>query len=223
MRTPVPTDPPKPETAAPARERRRGGHAVEVSTLAVEGAARAGRVCVGAVAGAHGVRGEVRIKSFTRQPEDIAAYGPLENETGDRIFTLTLRRRTRGLLIGSLEGVSDRAAAEALRGTRLYVDRARLPAPEDEDEFYHADLLGLSAIDGGGNRCGKIAAILPAGDAAVLEIDPGGGRETILVPFTREYVPEIDIAAGCIVIDPPEEPGKEVGGAMQEEKGDERR
>ena len=215
MRMPVPTDRPKPETAAPGRERRRGGHAVEVSTLAVEGAAPAGRVCVGAVVGAHGVRGDVRIKSFTQQPEDIAAYGPLENETGDKIFTLSLHRRSRGLLIGSLEGVRDRDQAEALRGVRLYVDRARLPAPEDEDEFYHADLLGLSAVDGAGNGFGRVSAVLPVGDAEILEIDPGGGRETILVPFTREHVPEIDIAAGRIVIDRLEESG--------EEKGDERR
>ena len=223
MRTPVPTDPPKPEAAAPARKRQRKGRAVEVSALAVEGAARSGRVCVGAVAGAHGVRGEVRIKSFTRKPEDIVAYGPLETETGDRIFTLTVHRKTRGLLIGSLEGVRDRDEAEALRGVRLYVDRARLPAPEDEDEFYHADLLGLSAVDGAGNGCGLVSAILPAGDAEILEIDPGGGRETILVPFTREHVPEIDIAAGRIVIDRPEEPGEKAADAAREEKGDERR
>ena len=212
----VPTDRPKPETAA-------RGRAAEVSALAVEGAARPGRVCVGAVAGAHGVRGEVRIKSFTQRPEEVAAYGPLEDEAGDRIFALTLHGRARGQLIGSVEGVHGRDAAEALRGVRLYVDRVRLPAPQDEDEFYHADLLGLSAVDCAGNPRGRVAAILPAGDAAVLEIDPVGGEETILVPFTREHVPEIDIAAGHIVIDPPEEPEDAAEDAAQEEKGDERR
>lgn len=223
MRAQVPTDRPKADAVPANRERQGRGRAVEVSALGVEGAARSGRICVGAVAGAHGVRGEVRIKSFTRKPEDIVAYGPLENETGDRIFTLTLHRRTRGLLIGSLEGVRDRDAAEALRGVRLYADRARLPAPEDEDEFYHADLLGLSAVDRAGKGCGRVSAILPAGDSGVLEIDPGGGRETILVPFTRDHVPEVDIAAGRIVIDPPEEPGEETADTMREEKGDERR
>lgn len=212
MPAPVPKDRRKPEPAA-------RGRAAEVSALAVEGAARPGRVCVGAVAGAHGVRGDVRIKSFTQRLEDIAAYGPLEDERGERIFALTLHGRARGQLIGSVEGVDGRDAAEALRGERLYVDRARLPEPEDEDEFYHADLLGLSVIDGAGNRRGEVAAILPAGDAAVLEVDPGGGEETILVPFTKEHVPEIDIPAGCVVIDPPEEPGAEA----QEEKDDERR
>ncbi len=216
MRTPVPTDRPKPETAA----RRR---AAEVSALAIEGAARTGRICVGAVAGAHGVRGEVRIKSFTERPEDIASYGLLEDERGDRIFALTVHGRTRGQLIGAVEGVSDRNAAEALKGVRLYVDRAKLPAPEHEDEFYHADLLGLSACDGDGKPCGRVVAILPAGDAAVLEIDPGGGRETILVPFTREHVPEIDVAAGRIVIEPPAEPVEETGDIVPEEKDDERR
>ena len=216
MRTQVPTDRPKADAVA-------RGRAAEISALAVEGAARRGRVCVGAVAGAHGVRGEIRIKSFTERPEDIAAYGPLEDERGERIFALTLRGRARGQLIGSVAGVDDRDAAEALGGVRLYVDRDRLPAPEDEDEFYHADLLGLSALDGTGNRRGEVAAILPAGDAEVLEIDPGGGGETILVPFTREHVPEIDIAAGHIVIDPPEEPEDRAEDGTREEKDDARR
>lgn len=207
---------PRPDPAA-------RGRAVEISALAVEGAARRGRVCVGAVAGAHGVRGDVRIKSFTNRPEDIAVYGPVENERGDRNFVLTLHGRARGLLIGSIEGIDGRDDAEALRGERLYVDRARLPEPEEEGEFYHADLLGLSALDGAGNRRGEVAAILPAGDAAVLEVDPGGGEETILVPFTREHVPEIDIPGGRIVIDPPEDLGAERDNVAQEEKGDERR
>lgn len=206
----------KPDPTAP-------GRAAEVSALAVEGAAARGRVCVGAVAGAHGVRGDVRIKSFTERPEDIAAYGPLEDERGERVFALTLRGRARGQLIGSVEGIDGREAAEALRGERLYVDRARLPEPEDEDEFYHADLLGLSAVDGAGKRRGRIAAILPAGDAAVLEVDPGGGKDAILVPFTREHVPEIDIPAGRVVIDPPEEPGDEAEDAARGERDDERR
>ena len=207
---------PRPDPAA-------RGRAAEISALTVDGAARRGRVCVGAVAGAHGVRGDVRVKSFTQRPEDIVAYGPLEDERGERIIALTLQGRARGLLIGSVEGIGDRDAAEALRGERLYVDRARLPEPEDEDEFYHADLLGLSAVDGAGNRRGEVAAILPAGDAAVLEVDPGGGEETILVPFTRGHVPEIDIPGGRVVIDPPEEPGAGRDSVALEEKDDERR
>ena len=175
-------------------------------------------MCVGAIAGAHGVRGAVRVRSFTERPEDIASYGPLEDEAGGRVFALALTGRAGGHLVGSIEGISGREAAEALRGTRLYVDRARLPPPMDEDEFYHADLLGLAAVDGDGRARGRVAAILPAGDAAVLEIDPGDG-EALLVPFTREHVPEIDIAAGRMVIDPPEEPGE----AAREDEGDGRR
>ena len=161
--------------------------------------------------------------SFTERPEDIAAYGPLEDEAGTRVFALTLGGRSRGHLIGTLEGIAGRDAAEALRGTRLYVDRARLPPPADEDEFYHADLMGLSAVDGDGKPRGRVAAILPVGDGAVLEIDPGGGEEALLVPFTRLHVPAIDIACGRIVIDPPEEPGDEAGEAVREETGDGRR
>lgn len=174
------------------------------------------------------MRGEVRVKSFTERPEDIAAYGPLRDEAGGRAFVLTLGGRARGQLIATVAGIAGRADAEALRGTRLYADRDRLPAPEDEDEFYHADLLGLAAVDMGGRARGRVAAILPAGDAAVLEIDPGGGADTLLVPFTRQHVPAVDIAAGRIEIDPPEDPGDgdadadaEAGaGATQEEQGD---
>ena len=165
------------------------------------------------------MRGALRIRSFTERPEDIAAYGPLEDEAGDRAFSLTLSGRSGGHLIGRIEGIAGREEAEALGGTRLYVDRARLPAPADEDEFYHADLLGLSAVDGEGKLRGRVTAILPAGDAPVLEIDPGGDAEALLVPFSREHVPEIDIAAGRIVIEPAREPGP----TAQEETDDGRR
>lgn len=172
------------------------------SAIQVRGAASAGRVCVGAVAGAHGVRGAVRIRSFTADAADIGAYGPVADESGSRSFDIRVCGVRKGAAIAELSGVRDRAAAEALRGERLYVPRAALP-PTEEDEFYHADLLGLSVFLADGSQAGTVAAIVPAGEIEVLEIDPGPGAESILVPFTAEAVPEVDIAGRRIVIDPP--------------------
>ena len=175
------------------------------------GAADRDRVCVGAIAGAQGINGAVRIKPFTDAPEDAAAYGAVTNEAGDRRFDLDIREVRGGLVIARLDGVSDRNAAEALKGLRLYVARDALPPP-DEDEFYHADLLGLRVVmaDGAkdgpeGKEVGTVRAIIPAGSTEVLEIDRGPGNQTLLVPFTKAAVPEIDIAAGWLSIDPPEE------------------
>jgi len=177
----------------------------------VPGAADRDRVCVGAIAGAQGINGAVRIKPFTDAPEDVAAYGAVTNEAGDRRFDLDIREVRGGLVIARLDGVSDRNAAEALKGLRLYVARDALPPP-DEDEFYHADLLGLRVVmadgtnDGPeGDEVGTVRAIIPAGSTEVLEIDRGPGTQTLLVPFTKAAVPEINIGAGWLSIDPPEE------------------
>jgi 16S rRNA processing protein RimM len=173
----------------------------------VPGAADRDRVCVGAIAGAQGINGAVRIKPFTDAPEDVAAYGAVVNEAGDRQFDLDIREVRGGLVIARLDGVSDRNAAEALKGLRLYVARDALPAP-DEDEFYHADLLGLRVVMAEGatdDDVGTVRAIIPAGSTEVLEIDRGPGEQTLLVPFTKAAVPEINIRAGWLSIDPPEE------------------
>lgn len=161
------------------------------------------RVCVGAIAGAFGVRGEVRLKSFTCEPEAIAGYGPLETEDGTRRFDVTLTGRTGNALVARLTGVPDKEAADALRGTRLYVERARLPDP-DEDEFYHADLIGMEVFDAGGTPLGKVTAVLNHGASDLLEIAPPGGGDTVLLPFTRAAVPTVDLGRGRIVADPPE-------------------
>ena len=161
------------------------------------------RVCVGAIAGAFGVRGEVRLKSFTAQPEAMAAYGPLWTEDGRRSFTLRLSRGVKGGMAGRLSGVETREDAEALRGTRLYADRAALPSLPD-DEFYHADLIGLAAQDTGGAPLGTVAAVLNHGAGDILELRRPGGGGSLLVPFTRAAVPTVDLAAGVVVIDPPE-------------------
>lgn len=163
----------------------------------------ANQVCVGAIAGAFGVRGEVRLKSFCARAEDIAAYGPLATEDGSRSFTVTLDRPVKNGFAARLSGVATREAAEALRGTRLYADRAVLP-PLGDDEFYHADLIGLSVVDTGGSEIGTVRAVLDHGAGDLLEIGGPGLRETVLLPFTRDVVPVVDIAAGRIVADPPD-------------------
>lgn len=161
------------------------------------------RVCLGAVAGAHGVRGAVRIKPFTARPEDVAAYGPVEDESGARRFRLRVLEVKGGMVIATAEGIADRDAAEALRGTQLWVGRDKLPPP-DEDEFYHADLIGLAVVDEAGNPLGRVAALHDFGAGEVIEIARDGAASLVL-PFTRAVVPVVDIAAGRVVVAPPEE------------------
>ena len=164
------------------------------------------RICVGAIAGAFGVRGEVRLKSFTSQPNDIAAYGPLWSEDGTRSFTVRLTRPVTGGLGARLSGVDTREAADALKGVTLWADRDRLPSLPD-DEFYHTDLIGLSVYDTGGAPIGKVHAIYDHGAGDILEILGPGHRQPLLLPFTRAFVPTVDLSAGRIVADPPEEEG----------------
>ncbi|HKL45557.1 MAG TPA: ribosome maturation factor RimM [Roseovarius sp.] len=162
------------------------------------------RICLGAIAGAFGVKGELRLKSFTAEPEDIAAYGPLESEDGALSFEITLTGQSgKGALIARLSGVGTKEQADALRGVRLYADRDRLPALPD-DEFYHADLIGLEVFDTGGAPLGRVKAVLNHGAGDLLEIHAAGKTASVLMPFTREAVPTVDLASGRIVADPPE-------------------
>jgi 16S rRNA processing protein RimM len=161
------------------------------------------KVCVGAIAGGFGVHGEVRLKSFTAQADDIAAYGALTTEDGAQSFDVTLTGQTSGALTARLSGVRTRDEAEHLRGTRLYVPRERLP-DLPEDEFYHADLIGLSIHDSGGALLGRVRAVLNHGASDLLEIEVPGESRTVLLPFTRDAVPTVDLVAGRIVADPPE-------------------
>jgi 16S rRNA processing protein RimM len=154
-------------------------------------------ICIGAVAGAHGVRGLVRIKSFTERPEAVAAYGPIIDDRG-RSFSIEIKGPTKGGVLAALSGVNDRDAAEALRGQRLYVPREAMP-PAAEDEFYHADLIGLAATDEDGRPLGEVVAVHEHGSAPVLEVRPAEG-ETRLIPFTREAVPLVDLAAGRVTV-----------------------
>jgi 16S rRNA processing protein RimM len=159
------------------------------------------QVCIGIVTGPHGVQGAVRIKSFAEEPEDIARYGPLADETGARRFELRLIGAGKGVVIARLSGVEDRNRAEALRGLRLYLPRSALPQTEAE-EYYHADLIGLEAVLGDGTPVGQVRAIHDFGAGDTLEL-ARLGAPPLMVPFTRVVVPSVDLAAGRLVLDPP--------------------
>ena len=161
------------------------------------------RICVGAIAGAFGVRGEVRLKSFTADPAAIAAYSPLTSEDGTRSFAITLDRPVKGGFAARLSGVTSKEAADALQGTRLYARRDQLPSLPD-DEYYHADLIGLTVLDTGGAELGQVKAVLNHGAGDLLEIHGPGLKATVLLPFTRAAVPTVDLAAGRIIADPPD-------------------
>lgn len=159
------------------------------------------RVCVGVITGAQGVRGAVRLKSFTAEPEDVARYGPLEDERGERRFALRVVGSAKGVLIAAIAGLDDRDRAEALRGLRLYLPRAALP-PAGEEEYYHADLIGLDAVLPDGTSLGSVRAVHDFGAGDTLEIERTSGPPA-MVPFTRAVVPVVDLNAGRLVIDPP--------------------
>ena len=165
---------------------------------------RPDRICVGAIAGSFGVQGEVRLKSFCADPEAVASYGPLWTEDGSRSFAVKLTRaNVSGGLGVRLSGVTTKEQADALKGTQLFADRDRLPALPD-DEFYHADLIGLTAQDTGGVALGTVRAVHNHGAGDMLEILGPGMKSPLLVPFTLAVVPTVDLAAGRIVVDMPE-------------------
>ena len=167
-------------------------------------------VCVGVVARAHGLRGEVHIRSYTADPADLGAYGPLYDEGGEPAIRVHVQRVVKGQVVARVDGIEDRGAAEALKGLHLYVPRTALPEP-GEEEYYHADLIGLRAELVGGRVLGTIRAIYDFSAGDVLEI--ARGKEVVMVPFTRAVVPEVDLARGRVVVDPPpgliEDPGAE--------------
>jgi 16S rRNA processing protein RimM len=164
----------------------------------------ADRICIGAISGAFGVTGEVRLKSFCSTPSDIASYGPLSTEDGSRTFRITLTKPVTGGFGARIDGVSTREAAEALRGTSLFVDRNRLPSLPD-DEFYHADLIGLEVLDTGGDPVGKVIAIHNHGAGDIIEISSTRHKSALLLPFTSVIVPNVDLSAGRVIVDLPDE------------------
>ncbi len=160
-------------------------------------------VLLGIIGAAHGVKGEVRIKSYTADPLDIGAYGPLTAFDGRR-FEVASVRSAKDVVVARLKGVDDRNAAETLNGTQLFVDRSVLPEPEEEDEFLHADLIGLRAETAEGAALGRVSAIHNFGGGDAVEIQPARGP-SLMLPFTKAAVPVIDIAGGRIVVVPPAE------------------
>lgn len=156
-------------------------------------------IALGRIIGAHGVRGDVFIETYTAEPRDIASYGPLSDSEGKRMFHLAARRETPKGVVAHIEGIDDRTAAEALKGVTLSLPRDRLPEPE-EGAYYHADLVGLAAVDGEGRPFGRIVAVRNYGAGDLLEVEHAGSETTELVPFTAAVVPNVDLAAGRATI-----------------------
>ncbi len=159
------------------------------------------RVLLGVVAAPHGVRGLVRIRSYTEDPKAVASYGPLSDESGKKEYRVEALSAAKGTVLARIEGVADRTAAEALRGLRLYVERQRLPET-GEREWYEADLVGLAAVGRDGRDWGKVVAFHDFGAGSVMEVS-GGSRGSLMLPFTDEVVPEIDVPGGRVTVDPP--------------------
>jgi 16S rRNA processing protein RimM len=164
------------------------------------------RICLGQIGAPHGVRGEVRLRSFTADPEAIAAYGPLETDDG-RIFEIESLRPASGHFVATFAGISSRSAAEKLVNIKLYVPRGRLPEPAADDEFYHADLVGLAVVDRAGLEIGSVVAVHNFGAGDLIELRLNASNKTELVPFDEATVPEIDLAAGRLVVELPAERG----------------
>ena len=166
--------------------------------------AAAPRVCVAEIGAAHGLAGEVRLRAFTTDPLAVTQFGPLETEDGREVAIATVRPG-KDCLIARLAGVADRTAAERLRNVKLYVARERLPAIDEPETWYHADLVGLAAVVPDGSAFGRVVAVQNFGAGDLLEIAPAAGGPTVLLPFTDAVVPLVDVPNGRVIINPPVE------------------
>lgn len=173
------------------------------------------RILIATIGAAHGVKGEVRVRSFTTEPQAFADYGPLATEDRGRLEIERLRPAKGDVLIAKLRGIDDRNAAEALNGLSLYVERSALPAPE-AGEFYHADLIGLVAFDPSGAPLGRVVAVHDFGAGDILDIRAEDGP-SLLVPFTNAAVPDVDIPGGRITVAPLSETEGEPRDPMEED------
>ena len=163
------------------------------------GGDRDGRILLGRIIAAHGVRGEVLVRSYAEEPQAIGAYGPLATPDARRPIELRVVRVTPKGVIARVSGIADRNGAEALAGTDLYVDRARLPEAS-EGEFYHADLIGLAAVAPDGAAIGCVVAVHNFGAGDLIEVALAGSRHSELLPFDEHHVPDVDISGGRIVV-----------------------
>lgn len=161
------------------------------------------RLLMGVIVGPKGIKGEVRVKSFTEHPEGIGVYGVLTDASGQTTYKIKVIGLSKGLPVVRIKGISDRNQAETLKGTELYVLRSDLPEVKNEDEFYYADLVGMQAVFKDGESFGIIACVHDFGAGSMLEITPDGKTEksSVLVPFTMEMVPEVNMAVRQVVLD----------------------
>ena len=158
------------------------------------------RVCLGVITGVHGIRGEVKVKSFTVDDRDVGAYGTLENKDASKKYVLKVTGRSKELLRCKINGINDRNAAEALIGTELYVDRSVFPELE-EDEYYLADLIGLKVLEQSSNeQIGSVAGVYNFGAGDILEIKVDATSKLEMLPFTKEYVPVVKVKEGFVVV-----------------------
>jgi 16S rRNA processing protein RimM len=170
-------------------------------------------VCIGMITAPHGVRGAVRVKSYTVDPDDLVGYGPLFDARGKQKFKLSPVGHVRDQLIAKIDGVNDRDGAERLRGTRLHIPRSALPDTDHDDEFYLADLVGLKAIHVDGSTFGTVRGVADFGAGDVIEIALEEGRgKVVVLPFTRQAIPEVKLSERMLVVNPPE-------GLLQDEEG----
>jgi len=160
------------------------------------------RLLLGVVTSPRGIRGEVKVKTFTENPEDIVSYGSLENKDGTVHYDLSLVGFAKATPVVRIKGVNDRNKAESLKGLELYISRGKLPETDEEDAFYHADLIGLAAVEEAGDLFGTIARVFEFGAGDMLEIIPEGkgAKASVLVPFTKEMVPVVDLKAGKVTL-----------------------
>jgi len=162
------------------------------------------RILLARIGAPHGVRGEVRLFVFVGDPDDLAHYKPLTDETGKRTFRIKTMRAAKDHFVARIEGVDTREAAEALTNVGLHVTRDLLPEPDDEDDFYHADLIGLKAVTVDRAPFGKVVAVHDFGAGDILEIAPEEGGKTLMLPFTKAVVPGVDVKGGTVTVDPGE-------------------